>query len=95
MRRLLVIALLAFSAAGSAGSAQAVCAGTLLCAGTGCSGTVNVCPTAQSCSGGVSICPMAKPWNCHSSVDVCTGLVGPVLACQDIPQEVCGLLAPR
>ncbi|HVF03426.1 MAG TPA: hypothetical protein VNA20_01160 [Frankiaceae bacterium] len=91
MRRLLVLALLALSAAGSGGSAQAACVGNVACAVNGCYGGVNVCPTAQSCSGGVSVCPMAHPRDCTSSVDVCLDLAI-ALSCHGVPDEVCDLL---
>ncbi|HVF03424.1 MAG TPA: hypothetical protein VNA20_01150 [Frankiaceae bacterium] len=92
MRRLLVLALLALSAAGSGGTAQAFCVGNLACAVNGCYGTVNACPTAEYCSGGVSVCPMAHPRNCTSAVDVCLDLVGPVLDCGPVLAPVCKLL---
>lgn len=74
MRRILAAAALAALSISPAPASADVCAGTALCAVTGCAGTVNVCPTAGSCSGGVSVCPGAQPRNCHSSVDVCLGL---------------------
>lgn len=75
MRRILAVAAIAAtSLLGSGTPAHAVCAGTLLCAVDGCTGTVNVCGS-RSCSGGVSVCPFAHPRDCHSNVDVCFGLV--------------------
>ena len=79
MRRALAVAALGATALfGYGGPAHAICAGSLLCAVDGCTGTVNVCPTARQCSGGVSVCPTAHPRDCHSSVDVC---LGPLTIC--------------
>lgn len=94
MKRLVLAATLAAAAAFGGPANADVCAGNVLCAVSGCYGTVNVCPTAESCSGGVSVCPMAHPRDCHSSVDVCLNLIGPVLDCGPALYQVCKLV-PR
>jgi hypothetical protein len=91
VRRVLAAAAIAATALLTPAPASAICAGPL-CAIDGCAGTVNVCPTAQSCSGGVSVCPMAHPNDCHSSVDVCLNLVGPVIYCGPALSTVCALI---
>jgi hypothetical protein len=83
MRRLLLSAVLATACFGFAPSSDAVCAGTVVCGVSGCTGLVNACPTATSCAGGVSVCPWAEPDDCRSSVDVCLGIRSAV-ACQPV-----------
>jgi hypothetical protein len=71
VRRLIlasVIALTPFT--GFLGSAEAVCAGNVLCASQrNCYGIVNVCPGAWECYGTVNVCPNAG--TCGGGVNVC------------------------
>jgi hypothetical protein len=71
MRRLLLAAAVAGAAitGGFAGTSQALCAGTALCAVSGCSGIVNTCPTAPECYGTVNACPAAT--RCSGGVNIC------------------------
>jgi hypothetical protein len=93
VRRLIAAAAVAALAGfGPTGTAQAdICAGSVLCALNGCTGTVNVCPSADSCSGFVSVCPFTHPRDCHSSIDVCLGPFT-IVDCGPQLQSVCDLI---
>ena len=70
MRRILAAAAIAAASFGGfGGTANAVCAGTVLCAVDGCTGLVNVCPTADECRGTVNVCVTAD--DCYGGVNVC------------------------
>lgn len=90
-RTLAAVALAALGALGNPGSANAVCGASVICAINDCTGTVNVCPTADYCRGFVNVCPGADRGDCDGNVDVCD--VTPTIACPYALRDICAAIS--